>query len=568
MLENIRLKLAGVEALPLLSVLGIFSGIFSGLVIILFRQVVESSQAGFLPGADPENYEALSALFRFLIPVAGGLLIGVIFQLAHKEAVQVGVAHVLERLSYHQGHMSFKNMVMQFVGASISIISGHSVGREGPVIHLGASSSSLFGQYLKLPNNSIRVLVACGAAASIAASFNTPIAGVIFAMEVIVMEYTIAGFTPVILASVSATVLTRLVYGDQPAFSVPALQLASLAELPLLIIMGVVIGAIAAAFISLMKFCITKTANMVFWHRTTIAGVIVGLIAIPAPQVMGIGYDSVNAAMLGQIGMITLLVIVSAKLLASCVGLGLGLPGGLIGPTLVIGAAAGGLVGMIGNSLYDGEMASAGFYAMLGMGAMMGATLQAPLAALMALLELTVNTHIILPGMLVIVTAGLTSSHMFGKESVFVMLLKAKGLDYRNNPIAQSLRRLGVASKMSRSYVLAPRLLQREEAQNLLLKEPQWIVVTENGMPVAMLPPADLLRSLSEQQQELDLLEIPADRIDSVLVNIRATLQQALELMDQHNVNAVHVGHTSTKGETEVHGILTRQDIESHYKYK
>ncbi|MDH5323869.1 MAG: chloride channel protein [Gammaproteobacteria bacterium] len=568
MLENIRLKLAGVDALPLLSVLGIISGIFSALVIIGFRLVVESTQASFLPDADPENYESLGVAARFLLPAAGGLLIGLLFQWVRKEYRAVGVAQVLERLSYHQGQMSAGNMLMQFVGAAISIISGHSVGREGPVIHLGASSSSLLGQFLKLPHNCLRVLVACGAAASIAASFNTPIAGVIFAMEVIVMEYTIAGFTPVILAAVSATVLTRMVFGDQPAFSVPALQLASMAELPLLVVMGVFIGAVAAAFISIMKFCVVKSTNMQFWHKSTLAGVIVGAIAVFVPQVMGVGYDTVNSAMLGQYSMMLLLTVVVAKLLASCVGLGLGLPGGLIGPTLVIGATAGGLVGVLGNSLYDGDMASAGFYAMLGMGAMMGATLQAPLAALMALLEMTVNTHIILPGMLVIVIAGLTSSHMFAKEGVFVMLLKAKGMDYRNDPVAQSLRRVGVASKMSRSFVLSPQLIQRETAQQLLLKEPQWVVVMDDKTPVALLPAADLLRFLSQQTQELDLLEIPADRFDAVQVSIRATLQQALELMEQRAVTSVYVGRSTTGGQTEVHGILTRGDIESHYRYK
>jgi H+/Cl- antiporter ClcA len=568
-LEKLRLKLAEVDALPQLALLGVCSGLIAGLVITVFRFLIESTQAGFLPDANPENYEALAPIWRLAVPVFGGLGIGLLFQSAKKDSIQVGVVHVLERLFYYQGYMPWRNFVFQFIGAALSIISGHSVGREGPGIHLGAASSSFLGQILRLPNNSMRILIACGAAASIAASFNTPIAGVIFAMEVIVMEYTITGFTPVILAAVSATVLTRSVFGDDPAFVVPPLQLGSMAELPLVIVLGVAIGALAALFIYVLQVSTKYTNKLPIWQRMTMGGLIVGLIAIPAPQIMGIGYDTVNMAMLGQIGLLTLGVIVLAKLIATGIGVGCGLPGGFIGPLFVIGAAGGGMMGAMAQWIFGSDASSAGFYAMIGMGAMMGATLQAPLAALMALLELTVNTHIIMPAMLAIVTAGITSSQLFNKRGVFLLLLKAKGLDYRDDPISQSLRRVGVVSKMNRSFVRANRLLERAEAQNLLLKEPQWIVIEEEHKPVALLMSADLLHFITAQQQEnIDLLKIPGQRYDSKLINMRATLQQALDLMDQKQVDSLYVGSTDTEGNVVVNGILTRQVVESYYRYK
>jgi len=568
-LDKLRLKLAEVDALPQLALLGVCSGIVAGAVILVFRLVIETAQISFLPDANPENYEALRLLWRFTLPVLGGIFIGILFQLVPKDSGQIGVVHVLERLIYHQGHMPVKNFLMQFFGAAISIVSGHSVGREGPGIHLGAASSSFLGQALRLPNNTMRILVACGAAASIAASFNTPIAGVIFAMEVIVMEYTLAGFMPVILATVSATVLMRSVYGDEPAFIVPPLQLGSMAELPIVIVMGIAIGALAALFILLLQATTKFTAKLPIWQKTTLAGILVGLLAIPTPQIMGIGYDTVNMAMSGQLALLILGAIIAAKLLATSVGIGCGLPGGLIGPMFVIGAAAGGIMGTLAQWIFGANASSAGFYAMIGMGAMMGATLQAPLAALMAMLELTVNTHIILPGMLAIVTAGITSSHLFNKQGVFLILLKAKGLDYRDDPIAQSLRRVGVVSKMNRSFVGAKRVIERSVAQKLLLKEPQWIVVEEDEKPVALLLSADLLHYItSQQQEEIDLLKIPGQRYDSQQINMRATLQQALELMNQKQVDAVYVGYSDSSGKTVVHGILTRQLIESHYRYK
>ncbi|MGD8591782.1 MAG: chloride channel protein [Gammaproteobacteria bacterium] len=569
MLEKLRLKLAEVDALPQLALLGVCSGLIAAMVITLFRLLIEETQAGFLPGADPENYEALSVIWRFSLPVFGGLGIGLLFHAAKKESTQVGVVHVLERLFYYQGYMPWRNFILQFVGAALSIISGHSVGREGPGIHLGAASSSFLGQILRLPNNSMRILIACGSAASIAASFNTPIAGVIFAMEVIVMEYTIAGFTPVILAAVSATVLTRSVFGDEPAFIVPPLELGSMAELSLVIVLGIVIGALAALFIFLLQTSAKYTNNLPVWQRMTLAGLVIGLIAIPVPQIMGIGYDTVNMAMLGQIGLLTLSAIALAKLTATSLGVGCGLPGGFIGPLLVIGAAGGGIMGEVAQWIFGADASSAGFYAMIGMGAMMGATLQAPLAALMALLELTVNTPIIMPGMLAIVTAGITSSLLSNKRGVFLLLLKAKGLDYRDDPIAQSLRRVGVVSKMNRSFVRSNRLLERADARHLLLKEPQWIVIEEEHKPLALLMSADLLHFITAQQQEdIDLLEIPGQRFDSQLINMRATLQQALDLMDQKQVDALCVGSIDSEGNTVVHGILTRQVIESYYRYK
>ena len=575
MLEKLRLKLASAEALPLLVLLGIICGLFAGGIIILLRLLIESLQAEFLPESDPENYEALSLWMRFFLPLAGALLIGAVFHLLYKGPVQVGVVHVLERLQYHQGNLPIRNFIAQFIGAAISIVSGHSVGREGPGVHLGAAGASFMGQWMALPNNTMRILVACGASASIAASFNTPIAGVIFAMEVIIMEYTIAGFAPIIMSAVSATVLTQAVFGKDPIFTVQALKLSSLTELSFLLVMGLTIGALAALFIWVMRLTTNKTQKIAFFNRMILAGLVTGICALWVPQIMGIGYDTVNAAILGEMGIGLLITIVLVKLFATTVSLGLGLPAGLIGPTVVIGAAAGGVVGSVAQSMMPEEVASAGFYAMLGMAAMMGATLQAPLAALMALLELTVNTNIILPGMLVVIVAGLTSSHLFKQESVFLMLLKERGLDFKSNPVAQALRRVGVAGEMTRSFLRTSNSLRRSEAQALLQDEPEWLMIEKDNVPVALMPSVELAQFLTmNQQDEINLLEIPGQRFDIVVIGIRDTLQLALEQMDKQHLDVLCVGQMNVEQKTEqenggfqIHGIVTRQMIETHYRY-
>lgn len=568
MISKFRKRVASVDALPQLAMLGMLSGLLAALVIILFRFVVEEAQLSFLPGADIENYEALPAWLRFTLPVAGGLLVGIIFHFSAKEHRPVGVVHVLERLAYHQARLPFKNALLQFIGASISLISGHSVGREGPSVHLGAAAGSLMGQWMRLPNNCLRTLVACGTAGAISASFNTPLAGVIFAMEVVMLEYTIVGFTPVLLSAVSATLLSHLVYGGEPAFIVPAMEMASLSELPFLLILGVLIGGLAALFIHLLQFFTVRTMAMTIWIRMTLGGVAVGLCALLVPEIMGVGYDTVNDSLFGHLGMGLLLAILVVKMLATTMGLGFGLPGGLIGPTLVIGAVAGALVGQVLTTLGITLDSEIGFYAMVGMGAMMGATLQAPLAALTALLELTVNPNIILPAMLVIVAADLTASHVFGKDSVFRLMLQARGLDYRNRPLAQALRRVAVISAMNKAFVVTGQRVSSRSARQLLTQQPLWVVV-ESAQDKLLMLAADLDRYLyiNNKDQDLDLLAVPATRLETVSVDDQASLQDALELLDQNGVDAALIWQLSDKGQRdELLGVITRQSIQSYYQ--
>lgn len=567
-LDNLGLRVSSLDALPQLSMLAIPVGLLSGGVIILFRILVESSQGLLLNGGDIESYETLAPLLRLLLPLSGGLLIGLIWQYLKDSTREVGIIHVMERLDYHQGRLPLRNALAQFVGAGLSIISGHSVGREGPSVHLGATSGSQLGRWLRLPNNSKRTLVACGIAAAIAASFNTPLAGVIFAMEVVLMEYSLVSFGPVIMAAVTATTLTRAVYGSMPAFTVPNMQLGSLLELPYVILMGVVLGTLAALFIFLLQRFTGLLSRWPVWSRCTLAGLTVGLIAMIVPEVMGIGYDTVNQALLGNLGLVLLAGIALAKLIATAAGLGLGLPGGLIGPTLVIGAAAGGAMGIMADNWLPGDIASPAFYAMIGMVTMMGATLQAPLAALTAMLELTANPNIILPGMLALITGGLVCKEIFGKESVYIELMRTRGLDYRHNPLSQTLRRIGVASIMERRIETLPLEVDRKTAIEALSREPIWILVTGDNQPVELMPAADLARFLQDREsgETIDLATIPAERHEIESVDFQATLLEALNLLNSSDAEALYVIRRTIPGIERVYGVLTRKDIENSYR--
>ena len=563
-IKTFRHRLASFDSVPQFALLGIASGLVTGLVIITFRLAIEWPLDMILADG-PESFESLRPLAAFGLPLLGALLlIPIVMSLAPADR-RVGVVHVLERLARHQGHMPLRNALVQFVTGVIALVSGQSGGREGPAIHLGAAGSSLVGHYMKLPNNSIRVLVGCGAAAAISASFNTPIAGVIFSMEVIIMEYTIAGFIPVILASVVAAVMTQLVFGSDTAFSVPSVSMASFLDLPILVVEGAFIGLIAALFIK-MFLTTHRHAPEQIWMKLLIAGALTGAAALVAPEILGIGYDTVNMALVGELSLSLLLLVFLLKVVVSSVILALGMPVGIIGPTLFIGAMAGGIfalaAGNLGTHLSDDAL-----YVMLGMGAMMGAVLQAPLAALMAVLELTNNPNIILPAMLVIIIANMTAGQLYGTGSVFFMQMDAAGLGFRPNPLSMALNRASVASIMTRNFERIKRHVTPEEARAVAVKKPAWILVDGEQGPAFILRTEDLDSHLSETAAEtIDLAAIPATRKDVTGILLQATLSEALDTLNDSGVQALYVNRITAPMMESPVGIITREDIESYYQ--
>lgn len=582
-MELLQFRLARPDALMQLAVLGLLTGFIAGGVIVLFRLLVEETQDYLLPGNGPENYEALSADIRFLFPVISGLLLALLFYKGAKGLRVLGVARVMERMAYHQGYMTVRGFFIQFLGAAIAIIGGHSVGREGPHIYLGAASGSLFGQSLNLPNNSIRTLVASGVAAAIAASFNTPLAGVIFALEVIMMEYTMASFIPVMLAAVTATGVSNMVLGDAPAFGIPDIEIASFAELPLLVLLGLVVGSAAALFNQMLETISIRTKGIEIWWRVIAAGVLVSLIALVKPEVLGIGYDTVNATMFGAYSLLTLLGLLLAKLFATSICIGLGVPGGMIGPAFFMGALLGASISYLATYFFGVDASDMGFYALLGMGAMVGASLQAPLAALTAIMELTYNPGIIMPGMLTIVIAQLTASVVFNKQSLFISMLRNNGLDYDINPVTQVLRGIGVASVLDSSFKRISPMIKTDDASLMIADSDNinWILINNKaGELKTLMPLSELTKYIQTEKSmhpddpelalaegEIDLIEIPANRLQLSPISLQANLQQAHEKFQQ-GAEALYVVFNEKQAEdsSRIYGIITKTMVDASYK--
>ena len=301
------------------------------------------------------------------------------------------------------------------------------------------------------------------------------------------------------------------------------------------------------------------------------------------PEVQGIGYDSLEASLTGDLAVDVLLALVVAKLLLTAVTVASGIPIGIIGPVLVIGAAAGGLMGLFGGWLWPGRGADPGVYAMLGMAAMMGAVLQAPLAALMALLELTHNPNIILPGMLAVVVSCLTSRQLCRCDGFFISATR-HGLHPLQQPLMQALSRVSVPAVMERSLERTPRMVTRERARALLARNPIWILIerSSDDKPTLALKAADLARWLmeaesappddeaaeaQEAEEPIDLLEIPGVRLELAPIHLQATLSEAFERLNDQAVDALYVEHGNRPKQKRISGIITRGAIERYYRF-
>lgn len=575
-INQFRHRLSGIDALPQLTLVSIVIGLFAGSLIILFRLAIYVPLQYFLP-KHTENFEGLPSYLHFLLPIIGAAIIALCFYYIPQRFHNVSVGNVLERLHNHQGRMSLGSLLVQFFGGIACLISGQSIGREGPAVHLGASTASILGQWLKLPNNSLRTLIGCGVAAAIAASFNTPIAGVIFTMEVVMMSYSIVGFIPIVMSAACGALMTRFVFGEEFLLSVTDVHLESLWELMVMIAVGFTVGVFATLYMRLQLY-FNRFSHHPISLRIMLAGIVTGCIAFFIPEILGLGYDTVNLALEGQLALNTVALLIFAKILATSFSVGMGLPGGLIGPQLFIGACIGALIGILMNTFFP-ESSDSSFYVLLGMAAMMGAVINAPLAALMAVLELTYNPSIIFPSMLVIVIACLTTRQLYKCEGIFVEVLAANDHSLDANPSQQALSNVGVRSVMQTAFAECQSKLSTNAVSTLLQNNPLWLIVhtEEHALLLRAADLASYINKIANENSDnedalIDLLEIPRERLSLSAINERATLYEAKQQLTKQRVDALYVASSSNPSNThslatdEVIGIVTHATIDNHYK--
>ena len=367
-----------------------------------------------------------------LVPTAGGLLVGLFLHFVMPGGRAMGVANVIEAMALRNGHMRLRDGLAAALVNVVSLGVGASAGREGPMVHLGASIAGGITRRLGLSPHLARTLLGCGVAASVAASFNAPIAGVFFALEVIIGHYALSAFAPVVIASVAATVFCRAHLGEQPAFLLPQFGVNSLWEFPAFMVLGAVCAAIAIIFMWSIFYAerVVDSLPVPHWLKPAAGGLAVGAIAVEFPHVLGVGYEATDSALNELYPLWLLLFLIPLKTAATAISLGCQFGGGIFSPSLSIGAMTGGAFGIIAASVFPDLAASHGAYAIVGMSALAAATLGAPISTILIVFELTGDYQITVGVMVATSIATMIVQQVQGR-SFFHWQLENRGLNLR-----------------------------------------------------------------------------------------------------------------------------------------
>ena len=367
-----------------------------------------------------------------LIPAIGGLLVAPFALLASRDARGHGVPEVIESISFKGGKIRAEVALIKALASAITIGTGGSVGREGPIVQIGAALGSALGQILRVPTTRLPTLAGCGVAGGIAAVFNAPIAGAFFALEVIMGNFAMPAFGPVMLSSVVATVVSRAYFGDHPAFVVPGYTVVSAWELPLYLLLGITCGLGGLVFMFVLdtleeSFTKLPIPNLL---KPALGGLILGVIVLFVPNIYGIGYATMDMILRSGIPWPWLLLLLPVKMGATSLTLASGGSGGLFLPMLYLGAVTGGLFGFCAGAVFPSFTGPSGAYALVGMGAFLAGAVHCPITAFLLLFEISGDYHIILP-LMVSCSVSTLVAKLWREESIYTLQLLRRGIDVR-----------------------------------------------------------------------------------------------------------------------------------------
>jgi CIC family chloride channel protein len=430
-------------------------GLLGGLGAVGFRKCIQFFQtiAWRTDDVSLAYLNELPAWWKILTPAVGGLIVGLIVVRFAAEAKGHGVPEVMEAVALRGGRIRPRVVIAKLIASGVCIASGGSVGREGPIVQIGSAIGSSLGQWLQVGERRLRTLVGCGAAAGIAATFNAPVAGALFAVEIILGDFGVTQFSPIVISSVTATVVSRHFLGDFPAFEVPAYELVSAYELLSYGVLGIIAGLVALLFMRTLYKAedLFDAVNIPAVVKPAIGGLLIGIIALRFPEIFGVGYEAINEALAGNLTWELLLVLVVVKIVAVSLTIGSGGSGGIFAPSLFIGAMAGGAVGKVAHSLWPSYTGSPGAYALVGMGAVVSAGTHAPITAIVMIFELTGDYKIILPLMISCIIATLLATGL-QKASIYTLKLLRRGVDIRGGLSTNVLGHLRARDAMRTEY--------------------------------------------------------------------------------------------------------------------
>ena len=556
------------EALHLVLAGGV--GVIGGLVNLLFYYATESVKNLFLrhPGDPVEVAEIMADWQRLLTPTLGGLCAGLVLYWGLRLAGPQRSSNLLEVVVAGDGRLPLRSALVKFVSSLITIGSGGSIGREGGITQLSATFASKWGQLAKWHPYRLRLLVGCGAASGISAAYNAPISGAVFAALIVLGNFSMNLFAPLVFASVVATMVSRSFFGIRPWYTVPPFEFTSVSQLPWFICLGVLTGAVGAAILKLLNYSeeLFKKIQVPIYLRLAIGGLIVGIVALRFPEVWGNGYVITNRILLGlypqQLAGVRFLAgLFLAKLLATLATVGSGAVGGVFTPTLFFGAGIGALFGASLRELHIAEELPIASFAVVGMGSMLSATLRSPLLAMIMVFEISLDYSLMPPLMLACVVSILVAGKLH-PESIYTEPLRRKGVSVRQDATASEAATERMVSDVMRAPVPPVRETSTlgEIANRFLTSANNFLpVVDAKGQIVGMIALQDLKEFLGSGEQLLGVIAYDIMRPPPPCVTPNQRLLEVLPVVlasEQRNIPVVN-----TLKENRLVGALARAEV-------
>lgn len=510
-----------------------------------------------------------SKLWIVIIPALGGALVGPIVYNYARETKGHGVPEVMSAVALRGGIIRPRVAAAKAIASAICLGSGGSAGREGPIVQIGSAIGSAIGQVFKMSADRVRILVGCGAAAGISAIFNAPIAGVMFSLEIILGDFAVKTFSPVVISAVVASIVTHTFVGNYPAFEVPAYHLVSAWEVPLYVLLGLFCGLVAYVFTRTLY----KTEDFFDklkingWTKPIVGGLFLGGIGFFFPQVFSGGYDAIQVALEGKMVLWLLAVLILAKIVATNLTLGSGNSGGIFAPSLFMGAVAGGAFGEIVHTLFPQVTATSGAYALVGMAAVVAGTTHAPMTAFLIIFEMTHDYRIILPLMLACVFGTLVARRL-SANSIYTWKLARRGIRLFRGRDINVLARHTVAEVMRTDFETIPMYLTLHEILRRMEQGSQYDfpVVDGDGNLFGTLSFQDIRRLLTSQEADTLIIASDIAYTDPPIVHPGDTLDVALDKFALRDVGFIPVMEPGLGG--RLVGILRRYDLTQYYNRK
>ncbi len=543
-------------------------GFGAGLASIAFKAMIHFFQGLFWrAGSILEAAAAQPWYWTVLIPALGGLIIAPLIYYGAREAKGHGVPEIMESLILRGGRIPAKVVAVKALVSSICIGSGGSVGREGPIVQISSSLASTLARWVRVKEKGMRTLVAAGAAAGIGATFNAPIAGALFAVEILLGEFGVASFSPIIVASVIGTLTNRIITGeDFAAFTVPKYTLISVWEIGPYILLGLLSGLVAILFIKTLYLFEDRFERLRLHAlaKPVLGGLVVGVVGIKFPQVFGVSYESIEACLQNNVGLWLALTLVFVKIFATSMTLGSGGSGGIFAPSMFLGAMTGSFVGSVFHNIFPNSMSSPGAFSLVGMGAVVAAATHAPITAIIIIFELTNDYKIILPLMLSCIIASFLTVGLH-QDSIYTKKLTRRGLRFKEGRDINILRSLHVRDFLSQDFQSFVHTEHLGHIINQALggKHHSFQIVDAANRYVGCFS-LNQIKNLMLEKEMLDALIIAQDlAVPDIRIDFNENLEQAMKVF-----GTTDVGEIAVLQDRRLAGVIKRKDVIEAYNHE